>query len=192
MGALGARDAMQDAGWILPVPSSWASPYHAQKRVHVVSPAYSRQDFARGLLAWDPPGVRVGERRGGSGAAAAESPAHTAAARGARGDGLAPARHCPQAHQAACQIRLSVVAAVGLAAKRRRREAGGVERKEKFPLSSGSGRAARVRPVDYTLISGPFVPVLRGTLRGQSGPVQRCEEDRGGTGSGSCSSGIRA
>lgn len=45
-----------------------------------------------------------------------------------------------------------------------------------------------MRPVDYTLISGPFVPVLRGTLRGQSGPVQHCEEDRGGTGSGSCSS----
>lgn len=59
---------------------------------------------------------------------------------------------------------------------------------EKVPLknSSGGRRAARVRPIDYTLISISFVPLEEHCVDKKK-PVQWSEEDSGGAGSGAAS-----
>lgn len=89
---------------------------------------------------------------------------------------------------AACQIQLSTAAAVGSAANGVIQEG---LRKEKCPLKNGSGsrRAARVRPIDYTLISAAFVPMFEGTLRTKE-PCVVAGKERGGMGSGNGSGNV--
>lgn len=95
-------------------------------------------------------------------------------AKAARGDILARASCCPKARHGSAEPAASPGLAWSQLSARLPEEAmqkGG--RKEKFPLknSSDSRRAARVRPIDYTLISVSFVPLLEGTLCGQRNPL---------------------
>lgn len=87
---------------------------------------------------------------------------------------------------AACQIRLSTAAAVGSAANGVIQEG---LRREKCPLKNGSKRAARVRPIDYTLISASFVPMFEGMLQTKE-PCAVAGEERGGMGFGNGSSNV--
>lgn len=95
-------------------------------------------------------------------------------AKAAHGDMLARASCCPEARHSSSEptARPGLVwSQLLVRLPEETMQKGG--RKEKFPLknSSDSRRAARVRPIDYTLISVSFVPLLEGTLCGQRNPL---------------------